>query len=151
MWTPHYLLCLMLGALPIPALAADADQTLKKEIEKVHSEYAASFNQQDGARIAALYAPDGIYVNSAGPRTDVADICRGVWKAGFDHMEGTVNQVWALGNDAALVLGEYHTTRKNQDGAPIELLGRWIAVDVREGGNWKIRMLSIMRKSQPAN
>jgi ketosteroid isomerase-like protein len=151
MWTPHYLVCLMLGALPIPALAADADQILKQEIEKVHSEYAASFNRQDGATIAALFAHDGIIVNSAGPRTDVADIYPGVWKAGFDHMEETVNQVWPFGNDAALVLGQYHTTGKNQDGTPIELLGRWTAVDVREGGNWKIRMLSVMRQSQPAN
>jgi hypothetical protein len=47
-----------------------------------------------------------------------------VWKAGFDHLEVTVNQVWPLGIDTALVLGEYHTTGKNQDGAPIELVGR---------------------------
>jgi ketosteroid isomerase-like protein len=122
MRTPHYLLCLMLGALSIPALAADADQNLKQEIEKVHSVYAASFNQRDGAGIAALYAPGGIYVTSAGPRTDIADIYRGVWKAGFDHMEATVNQVWPLGTDTALVLGEYHTTGKNQDGAPVNFL-----------------------------
>jgi ketosteroid isomerase-like protein len=121
MWRSHYLVCLMLAAL-LPALAADADQILKQEIEKVHSEYAASFNRQDGATIAALFAHDGIIVNSAGPRTDVADIYRGVWKAGFDHMEATVNQVWPLGTDTALVLGEYHTTGKNQDGAPVNFL-----------------------------
>jgi uncharacterized protein (TIGR02246 family) len=141
----------LIAALSVPAAAADTDRNLKQEIEKVHSSYATSFNKQDGAGIAALYARDGIYVSSAGPRTDVEDIYQGVWKTGFDHLQITINQVWPLGTDTALVLGEYHTTGKNQDGAPIELVGRWTAVDVRDGGNWKIRMLSVMRQPQPAN
>ena len=144
----RYVLFLLGAALSVPALAADTDQNLKKEIEKVSSAYAASFNKHDGAGIAALYARDGIYVSSAGPRTDVANIYEGVWKAGFDHMETTVNQVWPLGTDTALVLGEYHTTGKNQNGEPIELAGRWTAVDIRENGNWKIRMQSVIR-NQP--
>jgi len=49
----------------------------------------------------------------------------------------------------ASVLGEYHTTGKNQDSTPIELVGRWTAVDIRDDGTWKIRMLSVMR--QPAS
>ena len=139
----------MLAALSVPAAAADTDQNLKQEIEKVHSAYAASFSKQGGAGIAELYAPDGIYVSSAGPRTDVADIYQGVWKTGFDHLEVTVNQVWPLGIDTALVLGEYHTTGKNQDNAPIELV-RLDRSCVRDGGNWKIRMLSVMlRQPQP--
>jgi ketosteroid isomerase-like protein len=111
-----YVLCFLMAALSVPAAAADADQNLKQEIEKVSSAYAASFNKHDGAGIAALYARDGIYVNSAGPRTDLADIYQGVWKAGFDHMETTVKQVWPLGTDTALVLGECRRKGRRQDG-----------------------------------
>ena len=62
-------LCFLLTAFSIPAAAADADQNLKQEVEKIGSAYAESFNKQDGAGIAALYATGGVHVNPAGPRT----------------------------------------------------------------------------------
>jgi hypothetical protein len=50
-----YVLLFLLTAFSVPA-AADADENLKKEVEKIGSAYAESFNRQDGAGIAALYA-----------------------------------------------------------------------------------------------
>ena len=38
------------------------------------------------------------------------------------------------GSDGALALGEYRLTGKDQSGAPLEVVGRWTAVYVREGG-----------------
>jgi ketosteroid isomerase-like protein len=65
--------------------------------------------------------------------------------------ESTVDQVWYLTSDLALSTGHYHTTGKKQDGRAIEFAGQWTEVNVREGGGWKIRMLSVMRKQpQPA-
>jgi hypothetical protein len=43
-------------------------------------------------------------------------------------------------------MGEYRITGKNQSGAPIEIVGLWTSVDVREGGKLKIRMLSAIPK-----
>ncbi len=120
----------------MPAAAAD----LKQEVEKIGSAYAESFNKQDATGIAALYATGGVHVNPAGPRTDIAELYQGVFKAGFNHEDITVDQAWPFGTDTALVLGEYRITGKNQSGEPIEVAGRWTAVDIREGGNWKIRM-----------
>ena len=60
-----------------------------------------------------------------------------------------MDQVWPLANDMALALGEYHITGKNQAGAPIEIIGRWTAVYVPEGGKLKIRMLSAFPKAPP--
>ncbi len=139
-----YVLPVLMIALSVPAIAADAD--LKQEIEKIGSTYAASFNKQDAAGIAALFAPGGVHVNPAGARSDIAQLYEGTFKAGFNHEEITVDQVWPLGPDTALAMGQYKITGKNQSGAPIEIGGLWTATDVRDGGTWKIRMLSAIPK-----
>ena len=94
-----YVLLFLLAAFSVPAAAADADENLKKEVEKIGSAYAESFNRQDGAGIAALYASGGMHVNAAGPRTDIAEFYEGAFKAGFNHEDITVNQVWPLGTE----------------------------------------------------
>jgi ketosteroid isomerase-like protein len=133
-----------------PPSAVAADTTVKQEVEKIASAYAESFNKQDAEGIAALYASDGVLVNPTGPHTDIEPLVKGAFKAGFDHQEITVNQVWPLGTDAALSMGEFRQTGKNESGAPIETVGLWTATDVREGGHWKIRMLTAMPKAPPA-
>jgi ketosteroid isomerase-like protein len=129
---------------PAPTAAADAD--LKQEVEKISSAYMESFNKQDAAGIAALYATGGVLVTPRGPHADIAEFYQGVFKAGLDHDEGTIDQVWPLGSDAVLAMGEYRITGRNQGGAPLEV-GRWTAVYVRESGKLKVRMLSAFPKA----
>src|SRR5258707_15294932 len=62
-------LSILIVALSTPALAADAD--LKQQVEQIGSAYAESFNKQDAAGIAALYANGGVLVNAAGPHADI--------------------------------------------------------------------------------
>jgi hypothetical protein len=107
---------------------------------------AASFNKQDSAGIAALFATGGLHVNPAGPRTDIAQYYEAAFKAGFDHEEVTVDQGWPLGSDTLLAVGKYRITGTNQSGAPIETGGIWTSTDVRESGKWKIRLISAMPK-----
>jgi ketosteroid isomerase-like protein len=68
-------------------------------------------------------------------------------QTGFDHDDVTVDQVSPLGADAALGIGTFRISGKNQNGAPIEFVGRWTAVYVREGGGLKIRMISAFPKA----
>ncbi|MCK1489164.1 nuclear transport factor 2 family protein [Bradyrhizobium sp. 180] len=133
--------------LSLSAVAAEGDP--KQKVEAVASEYAASFNRQDGAGIAALFATGGIHVNPAGPRSDIAEFYQGAFKAGFDHEEITVDQAWPLGSDMALAIGNYRLTGKNQSGAPMETAGVWTATYVTEGGKLKIRLISAMPKPTP--
>lgn len=147
---PTYVLCIFLATFSLPAVAADADQNLKQEVEKIGSTYAESFNKKDFAGIAALYAKGGMHVTAAGPRTDIEQFYEGASKAGFDHEDITLTEVWPLGADAALAMGNYRLTGKNQSGAPMEIGGVWTAIDVREGGKLKIRMLSAIPKPPPA-
>lgn len=143
-----YFLCLLLAVFATPAAAADADQN-KRDVEKVASAYAESFNKQDAAGIAALYATGGMLVTPGGPRTEIAKFTEGGFKAGFSRNDITVAQVWQLG-DAVLAHGDYHLTGKNQSGTPLEEAGAWSSVYVREGGILKIHMLSAMPKPPQA-
>jgi ketosteroid isomerase-like protein len=122
---------------------------MKQDVEKIASAYVESFNKQDGAGIASLYASGGVHIDPVGPRTDIAEFYRDVFKAGFDHEESTVDQAWPLGTDSAIALGEYHVTGKNESGELLEVVGRWTAVYVPEGGKLKIRMLSAFPKAPP--
>jgi ketosteroid isomerase-like protein len=136
-------------ALSLPAAAAEADQNLKQEVTKISSAYMESFNKKDAAGIAALYASGGVLVNAAGTQSDIAKYYESVFKAGFDHNEITVDQAWPLGADTALAMGDYTISGKNQSGTAMEISGRWTAVDVREGGTLKIRMLTAFPKPPP--
>ena len=128
-------------ALSAPAFADDAD--LKKQVVEQNAlPYRESFNKQDVAGIVATYATGAIIVNPAGPHTDIAKFAEGAFKAGLNHIENEVDQVWPLGADSALAVGKFRATGKNQSGAPIEVAGRWTATYVREGGKLKIRMLT---------
>jgi ketosteroid isomerase-like protein len=143
-----YVLCLLIAAYSAPVLAAD-DGNLKQELEKMAAAYADGFNKQDAAGIAALYAAGGVHVTAAGPTTEIAKRYEGAFKAGFNHNEITVDQVWPVGGDVVVATGEYHLTGKNSSGAPIEGGGIWTSTDVREGGVWKIKMLSAFPKAPP--
>ena len=61
----------------------------------------------------------------------------------YNHDEGTIDQVTPLGNDEAISVGEYHFTGQGQNG-PIKSDGHWTALYVREGGQWKIRLLTAL-------
>jgi ketosteroid isomerase-like protein len=142
-----YVLCLLLTGFSVSAASAEAD--LKQEVQKIAATYSENFDKQNAAGIAALYASGGQQVNPAGPTTEVAKRYEGVFKAGFNHLDITVNEVSPLGADMALGLGEYHLTGKDQSGQPLDATGRWTAVYVVEGGARKIRMLTALPKAPP--
>ena len=144
-----FVLCLLFATISAPAVAADADQSLKQEVEKIGSAYAENFNKQNAAGIAALYATDGTMLNAAGPHTNIAQTYEGVFKSGFNHNEITVDQVSPLGPDILIATGQFHLTGKNASGEPMDFKGLWTATDIREGGNWKIRMLAAFPKAPP--
>jgi uncharacterized protein (TIGR02246 family) len=129
-----------------PASAADADTTVKQEVGKIASAFAESFNKQDGAGIAALFAKGGVLVNPTGPHMDIEKYYQGAFKAGFNHSEIAVDEVSSLGPDMAISMGEYRNSGKSENGSPLEVAGRWTAVDVREGGAWKVRLLTAFPK-----
>jgi uncharacterized protein (TIGR02246 family) len=132
--------------LAVSASAQQADQSTRQQIERLAATYAENFNKQDAAGIAGLYTSDGVLVSSAakavktGPQ-EIEQNYQNVFKMGFNHYQMTVEQVSPFGTGAAISMGEYHVTGQGQNG-PINLDGHWTAVDVHEGGTWKVRLLT---------
>src|SRR5882757_482862 len=134
------ILSIMIVALSAPAFADDAD--FKKQLEQGAPTFIERFNKQDATGVAAMYATGAIIVDPAGPHTDIVKVYEGAFKAGINHMEVKVDQAWSLGSGAALGMGKYQVTGKNPSGDLIEDAGLWTATYVREGGEWKVRMLT---------
>jgi uncharacterized protein (TIGR02246 family) len=140
-----YVLGFLLAAFSISASAAD----LKQEADQLTAAYVDAVSKQDGAAIARLFAKDGILVNSTGPHADIAQTEDRAFKNGVNHLESKTDQVWALGTDSGIGVGDFRLTGKSPSGAPLEFVGRWTAAYVLEEGKWKIRMLSAFPKAQP--
>jgi uncharacterized protein (TIGR02246 family) len=130
---------------------ASAQGDMRQEAEKLIFEYAATFNKQDAARLAAFYTKDGVILNQreviSGPSA-IEEYLQSLFKAGFNHEEVTVDEVSPLGGDAVLARGEYHITGQGQNGA-LKVDGNWGGVNVREGGVWKIRLIMAVPKPPP--
>ena len=58
-------------------------------------------------------------------------------------------EVQPLSESMALSTGEARVTGKSEKGDPIEINVIWTALDVREDGQWKIRMLTSLPKPPP--
>jgi uncharacterized protein (TIGR02246 family) len=135
----------------VRASAQDVHQDTRQEAEKLIFAYAATFNKQDAAGLAAFYTKDGVIINQrgviSGPSA-IEEYLQTLFKAGFNHEEVTVDQVSPLGADAVLVRGEYHITGQGQNGA-IKIDGNWGGVNVREGGVLKIQLIMAVPKPPP--
>jgi uncharacterized protein (TIGR02246 family) len=127
---------------------------LEGGINKLSDNFADSFNKQDASGVAREFTNDGILLSQtpegATHSGTQAIIQRydGLFKLGANHLEVTRSQLTPLGNDVAIALGEYHITGQGQSG-PIKVDGDWSATYVRDGGAWKIRLLSVVPKPQP--
>lgn len=141
-------------AFALPATAQPADQGVRQQIERLVATYAENFNKHDAAGISDLYTADGVLVSSAAKpvktgRQEIEQSYQNTFKLGFDHGEITVDQISPFGAEAAISMGEYHLTGQGENG-PIKSDGHWTAVDVREGGGWKIRLATAVPNPQPA-
>ena len=133
----------VLLALCIPLMfttPAPADD-FKQEVSKIALSYMDCYTKQDPACVAALYTKDGIFINPAG-KHDVATAYAGTFKAGFNKLDATVDEVWQVDNDTPAAVGKFHITGKNDKGDALDASGSWTAVYVKVDGKWKIRMLT---------
>ena len=136
------------------AAAQQVDQNTRQQIERIVAAYHENWNNHNAAGIAGLYTKDGVLVTQAPKvvKTGQQDIEQN-YKNAFNtiphHDSATVDEVSPLGADAAMSVGEYHLTGKGESG-PTKLDGHWTAVYVRDGGAWKIRLLTAVPDLPPA-
>ena len=103
--------------------------------------------------LAALFTRDGVLINSSGRSFGTTEIIKEVerlYKIGFDHEEVTVSQVWPVAEGVAMSTGDFKYTGKKENGEPLEFNGTWTAVDVKDNGQWKIKMVTGFGKNAPA-
>ena len=136
---------LLLSAIPATA----SDQKLKEELGKVASAYEQNFNKKDAAGITSLFTKNYLRVNAGGVVTDNTKLYEGVFKTGFDHLEVKTTEIQPLSDDMAMATGESRITGKSEKGDPLDVTIIWTALDVRENGQWKIRMLTSISKPPP--
>jgi uncharacterized protein (TIGR02246 family) len=141
--------------LTVPAVAqqkdAAAQQRTQQQIEAVTAKWVDAFNSGDGKTVAALYSADNIAVNRLGMRTGTQDYEKRVQDEAKQGAKITleVDQVRAMGNDAALAAGAYRIAyTANPAGAQFE--GNWLRVFERQGADWKIVASTFTPVATPA-
>ncbi|TWI11307.1 uncharacterized protein (TIGR02246 family) [Bradyrhizobium daqingense] len=127
--------------IPLMSTAPAFAQDVKQEANKIASAYEGCYAKQDPACVAALYTKDGIFINPAG-KHDVATYYAGAFKAGFNKLDATVDDVWQVDNDTPAAVGKFHITGKNDKGDALDASGTWTATYVKVDGQWKIRHLT---------
>ena len=132
--------------------AQEVDQTHRQQIEQLAAAYVENWNKHDAAGVAALYAKDGAQVTATGVKSgpqEIEQAYQGAMKTFPKHNGQTIEQISPLGNDADIRIGQFHLSCDGPNG-PTKLDGRYTAVDVREGGTWKIRLLTAVPIPPPA-
>ena len=128
-------------ALIASAKAAD----IKQEVEKIGTAYTEAVAKHDAAAIAALYVKDPIYITPAGEtKSDVKAVYEENFKNGENKIVATFDNVLPQG-DGAIANGQVAVTFKTDPPVP----AYWSALYVRDGGQLKIRMLTVGIKPPP--
>jgi ketosteroid isomerase-like protein len=138
-------LSLMLSALAVPAMAQDA----KQDAEKLAVAYTECVGKRDAACVASLYSKDGVQINPGGVFSDLKARYEQNFKNGTERLEIRTDHIWALSNDLVLADGETDIFGKNDKGEATKVTVFWSAVDIRENGQMKIRMLTVAPKPAP--
>jgi uncharacterized protein (TIGR02246 family) len=139
--------------LAVSASAQQVDQNTRQQIEQLVTTYRADWNKQDTAGIAGLYTKDGVLVTQA-PKIvktgsqEIEQNYQNLFKT-MSHNDGATADVFPLGTDTVYSVGEYHLSGQNQNG-PIKADGHRTAVYVRDGGTWKIKLLTAVPDLPPS-
>ena len=149
---PTWIISAIAVSLTTSAFAEGVDQNTRQQIEQLVTTYRENWNNHNAAGIAGLYTKDGVLVSQA-PKVvktgtkEIEQQYETLFKT-VSHNDAATVEVSPLGSDSLISVGEYHLSGQNQSG-PIKVDGHWTAVYVREGGTWKIRLLTAVPDLPP--
>jgi uncharacterized protein (TIGR02246 family) len=145
----------------VPILAQQKEPTPSEQdhqlVDAFNNKIDEAYKNNDPAAVAAFYADDAVFVTPDGPiygrqaiEKHYADLFKQVH---FSNHIGKVDQYSPriIGNQR-WDTGEWSATIEvqGQKGDPIELKGYFGCIDIREGNDWKIRMLTYNMTPPPA-
>jgi uncharacterized protein (TIGR02246 family) len=127
-----------------------ADPQTTEKLNALSQKYDEAINKSDAAALAATYTEDAVFVTDVGPvhgRRGIENWYADAFQQlhpknalskpdqNCPHIIGTAgNEVWSH--------GEWRQTLQDQNGDPVQVTGYWGAVAVREGDEWRFRMLT---------
>ena len=132
------------------------DPQLRQRLVALIKNYDEVFNKNDAPALAVFFTEDAVFVTETGPiygREAIvkhfADLFQKVHFS--DHIgkpdEYSPHIIGAAGNEV-WASGGWSTTIKGQDFGPTQIKGYWSVI--REGDDWKIRMLTTNVSPPPA-
>src|SRR6266436_6864983 len=144
-------------ALPIFAQQTNTpDPQLRQRLLALIQKFDDAYNDNNAVALAALFREDAVYVTQEGPVNGRQAIEK--WYA--DHFQGghfsnaliTVNQdsphIIGTAGDEMWATGGWSATIQGQNFGPTQIKGYWSVI--REGNDWKIRMLTTNVTPAPA-
>jgi ketosteroid isomerase-like protein len=141
----------MAGVLTAPARAqqAGADPKLEQEIEAVLNGWLDAYNRGDGKAASAFFLPTAPAIN---PNGIVRNGPEYVNRIELQHQQNfnttaKIDQVQAVGSDAAYALGPWSSTFGPNSGGRAG--GMWLQVYERRADGWKISASSFNRIGGP--
>ena len=136
-----------------------ADPLTTQKIRAISQAYNEAVNRNDAAAVAALFTQDAVLVTDRAvihgrPAIEkwYADLFQTLQpKELIGKPEGDAPYLIGTAGNAAYETGEWSETGEGPNGEPTQLNGYFSAVDVREGEDWKILMLTYnLTPSAPA-
>jgi uncharacterized protein (TIGR02246 family) len=145
-------------ALPTFAQQKDTvDPQIIEQLDAISKKFDEAVNNNDAAAVAALFTEDAIFLTDTGPLYGPQAIQKqfAEWFKGAHHSnhttKGDPNSFRIVGTaDKIASNGEWSETDEPPNGKPFQLKGYWLAIDTREGDDWKIWMVAAYTTPAPS-
>src|ERR1700674_407008 len=147
-------LCLA-GLAALPAFGQEAgtssEPKLRQEIEAVFNNWLDALNRGDGKASAAFFVPNAPVINPQGMVRGGQEYVNRTEMQRQQNVKTTakIDQVQAIGSDAAYAVGPWSTTFGPGGGQ--QARGMWVQVYERRGDAWKIGVSSFTRVGAVTN
>ena len=120
------------------------DSQARKQIEELNLKYDEAFNH-DAEGVATLFTADAVETGPeelASGQQEIEDRYKILFESHPNGHATTLDQVYAIGNRVCAIM-EWSMMQKMHASQPMHLKeGYVVTVNVREGDDWKIGMLS---------
>ena len=135
----------------VPTLAQQKDTLDPQTAQKILATGPAwdrGANNHDATAIAALFSEDAVFGTTAGPvngRQAIEKLFRDLYQGWHpsNHLikfDGNAPHPLGTAGNEAWATGEWSETGQGPTGEPLPNKGYWLAIFVREGDDWKIRL-----------
>ena len=125
------------ASLVMPAVAQEADQQTRQQIEAVHVKWLEALNQGDVDAMSMVYTPGTVQIDAFGRTMGVnSEFVQALHKKGIT-LSMPIEGVRALkGGQSAIAYGTFVSKYADPSVPPGQ--GNWVQVYERDGEGWKI-------------